>query len=89
MQTNVQEFYAQNILPLSENERLKLAALIIGDLSNGRETNGADEKPKRNGDITKFFGMYDSGDENGSDNEQIDRDPARAYLEDYERGQEE
>lgn len=88
MQINVSKFYAQNILPLSENERLKLAALIIGDLSNGRETNGAKDKPKRNGDITKFFGMYKGGDENGSDNEQIDRDLARAYLEDYEQGKE-
>ncbi len=32
MQTNVQEFYAQNILPTSEFERLKIASLILNDL---------------------------------------------------------
>ncbi|MBA2495040.1 MAG: hypothetical protein H0V31_10150 [Acidobacteria bacterium] len=32
MQTNVQEFYAQNILPMSEFERLKIASLILNDL---------------------------------------------------------
>jgi len=30
MQTNVQEFYAQNILPMGEFERLKIASLILG-----------------------------------------------------------
>lgn len=84
MQTNVSEFYAQNVLPLSEDERLKLAALIIGDLSDGRETKGASEKTKRNGDITKFFGMFDSGNPDSSNNEQIDRDLARAYADDHE-----
>ncbi len=84
MQTNVSEFYAQNILPLSEEERRKLLDLIQNDLSNGRETNGADEKPKRNGDITKFFGMFDSGNPDSSNNEQIDRDLARAYADDHE-----
>lgn len=84
MQTNVSEFYTQNILPLSENERLKLAALIIGDLSNGRETNGANEKPKRNGDITKLFGSVDLGYPTGLDNESIDADLAREYMNTHE-----
>ena len=84
MQTNVQEFYTQNVLPMDEQERLKLAALIIGDLSNGRETNGAEQKSPRKGDITKFFGMFKGGDPDGSDNEKIDADLARAYAENHE-----
>ncbi len=84
MQTNVQEFYAQKVLPMSEQERRKLADLIIGDLPNGGKTNGAEEKPKRKGDITKFFGMFDSGNPDSSDNEQIDRDLARAYADNHE-----
>ena len=40
MQSNIQEVYRQQILPLDEKERLKLAALIINDISNKPETNG-------------------------------------------------
>ena len=39
---------------------------------------------RRNGDITKFFGMFDSGNPDSSDNEQIDRDLAHAYADDHE-----
>jgi hypothetical protein len=84
MQTNVQEFYTQNVLPMNEQERLKLAALIIGDLSNGRETNGAKEQTEQKGDITKFFGMFDSGNPESANNEEIDRDLARAYGDNHE-----
>ncbi|MFN7944809.1 MAG: hypothetical protein U0Z53_05620 [Blastocatellia bacterium] len=31
------------------------------------------------GDITRFFGMWDSGDLNSADNERIDADLAREY----------
>ena len=41
-------------------------------------------RPKRNGDIRKFFGLYKGGDPNGSDNEQIDADLARAYADNHE-----
>jgi hypothetical protein len=37
-------------------------------------------QPLRKGDIRKFFGVWKGGDANGSDNEQIDRDLARAYA---------
>ena len=42
------------------------------------------DRPKRNGDIRKFFGMYKGGDPNGSDNEKIDADLARAYADNHE-----
>lgn len=81
MQMNVQEFYTQNILPMNEQERLKLAALIIGDLSSGRETNGASEKPPRKkASIRELFGSASLGYATGADNESIDADLAREYM---------
>lgn len=80
MQT-IQEIYQKNILPLPEKEQLKLASLILEKVT--KET--AAETPTRKGDITKFFGMFDTGDPDGSDNDRIDADLARYYLEDYER----
>ncbi|MCA1626387.1 MAG: hypothetical protein LC742_00240 [Acidobacteria bacterium] len=80
MATDIQEIYQQSIGSLPEREQLKLAALILEKVTQ----KGEPERPKRKGDITKFFGMYKGGDPNGSDNEKIDADLARAYLEDYE-----
>ncbi len=76
MQT-VQEIYQNVILPLPENEQLKLASLIL------QKVTVKNDHPKANrmgGDITKLFGMYKDVDPNGSDNEQIDADLARAYA---------
>ena len=81
MQTNLQEFYAQNILPMSEEERRKLADLINGDLSNGQETNGAEQKPQpKKGSIRELFGSVSLGYATGADNESIDADLAREYM---------
>ena len=76
---DVQDFYRRNVRPMTEEERKQLAALILNELS--RETH---EKPKRKGDISKFFGMFDSGDPNSADNERIDADLARAYADNHE-----
>ena len=38
----------------------------------------------RRGDITKFFGMIDSGDPDSGNNEKIDVDLARAYADNHE-----
>jgi len=81
MQTDIQEIYQTTILPLPEKEQLKLASMILEKVTKENE----DEQPSRKGDITKFFGMFDSGDPDSSDNEKIDTDLARYYLEDYER----
>jgi hypothetical protein len=79
LEDNIQDFYRRNVRPMTEDERKRLATLILNELS--QETN---RKPKRKGDITKFFGMYKGGDPNGSDNEKIDADLARAYADDHE-----
>lgn len=51
MQTYIQEIYQKTILPLLEKEQLKLASLILEKVTKDDE----DEKPRRKGDITKFF----------------------------------
>jgi len=81
MQTDIQEIYQTTIQPLPEKEQLKLASMILEKVT--RETE--DSQPTRKGDITKFFGMFDTGDPDGSDNDKIDADLNRYYLEDYER----
>ncbi len=81
MQSNIQEVYQEQILPLDEKERLKLAALIINDISNKPETNG---QSKTTGGIREMFGTWNSGNSHSSDNEQIDADSARAYADTHD-----
>ena len=81
MQSNIQEVYREQILPLNEKERLKLAALIINDISDKSETNGEAES---NGGIREMFGTWSSGNPTSSDNEQIDADLARAYADTHD-----
>jgi len=76
MAVSVQELYQQAVRPLPESERLTLAALILQEISQSARA----AQPARKGDIRKFFGVWKGGDANGSDNEQIDRDLARAYA---------
>ncbi len=77
MPSTIQEVYREQILPLDEKERLKLAALIINDISEKRETKG---ETKSGGGIREMFGTWSSGNPHSSDNEQIDADLARAYA---------
>ncbi len=81
MQSNIQEVYREQILPLDEKERLKLAALIINDISNKPETNG---ETKSAGSIRELFGSVSLGHPTGSDNETIDADLAREYASTHE-----
>ena len=83
MQNSIQKVYREQILPLDEKERLKLAALIINDISNKSETNS---KKKSTGGIREMFGTWSSGDAHSSDNEQIDADLARAYADTHNDG---
>ena len=74
MEDSVQDFYRRNVRSMTTQERKQLAALILNELAEEKT-----DKQKRKGDIRKFFGMYKGGDPNGSDNEKIDADLARAY----------
>ena len=76
MQNQVQEIYRRQVLPMSEKERLQLAALIINDISNESESNG---EAKSVGGIREMFGSVSLGHPTGSDNESIDADLAREY----------
>lgn len=76
MPSSIEEVYREQILPLNEKERLKLAALIINDISDKQETNGEAES---NAGIREMFGSFSSGHLTGSDNESIGADLAREY----------
>ena len=81
MPSNVQEVYREQVLQLNEKERLKLAALIINDISDKSETNG---ETKITGGIREMFGTWSSNNPHSSDNEQIDADLARAYADNHD-----
>ncbi len=76
MQSTIQEVYREQILPLNEKERLKLAALISNDISNKPEAGG---ETKSAGGIREMFGSVSLGHPTGSDNESIDADLGREY----------
>ena len=74
MSVNVQELYQQMVLPLPEQERLELLALIARELAQARPTNGA--PPPRGEKLSELFGAANLGHATGVDNEQIDADSA-------------
>ncbi len=81
MPSTIQEVYREQVLPLCEKERLKLAARIINDISNKPETNGAAES---NGGIREMFGTWSSGNPSSSNYEQIDTDLARSSADTHD-----
>lgn len=83
MQSNLQEIYATTIEPLSKEEQLRLAILVLEKVAGRTLSNGESLEPKRQGDITKFFGFWKGGSADDSDNEKIDADLARAYAKDF------
>ena len=81
MSATVEEIYSKTIRQLPDNEKLEIASIILEEVTRrDRAENGQPLK----GDISKYFGMFDGGDPNGSDNEKIDADLARAYADDHE-----
>lgn len=71
---------------MSEAERLKLAALIINEITEMSVAGdgSASNTERKKGSIRELFGKGRSGDPNGSDNERIDADLARAYLDTHD-----
>ena len=80
MQTNIQEIYQQNILPLPDSEQLKLASLILENVT--KQSNSGNTKNK--GSVRELFGSVSLGYATGGDNESIDADLAKAYLDTHE-----
>lgn len=79
---SVHEIYKNNVLPLSEIERLKMIELIVKDISN-------QSRPSDNGK-SKPFGWWQGREiteeeyNKLSHNEQIDFDLAMSYLDTHE-----
>jgi hypothetical protein len=84
MQADIQEIYATAIRPLSAAEKLRIAALILEEVTGQSSATGGSQTPGRRGDITKFFGSWKGGRADDSENERIDADLARAYARDAE-----
>lgn len=80
MQPDIQEIYQQNILPLPDSEQLKLATLILEKVT--KQDNGDNTKSK--GSVRELFGSVSLGYATGADNESIDADLAKAYLDTHE-----
>ncbi len=81
MQENIHDIYRQRILPLADSEQLKLASLILEQVTK-REGSGNNNGTKRS--IRDLFGKGHSGNVSGADNDTIDADLARAYLDTHE-----
>ncbi|MBX3289063.1 MAG: hypothetical protein KF855_06915 [Acidobacteria bacterium] len=77
MSTTVEQIYSKTILPLADSEKLEIASKILAEVTK-KGRNG--ELRRKGGDISKFFGMYKGNHPDGSDNEKIDADLARAYA---------
>jgi hypothetical protein len=80
MHADIQEIYQQNIFPLPDSEQLKLASLILEKVT--KQDNGG--KAKSKGSIRELFGSVSLGYATGADNESIDADLAKAYMDTHE-----
>lgn len=81
MGANVEEIYATAIRPLPREDKLRIATLILEEVTG---TGTSAQRKRTGGDITKFFGRYQGGDPQGSDNAKIEADLARAYTDNHE-----
>ncbi len=82
MQTSIQNIYQHSIRPLPDAEQLKLASLILEKViqqGNGGST-------KSTGSVRDLFGSVSLGYATGADNESIDADLAKSYLDTHEDG---
>jgi hypothetical protein len=74
MQPNIQEIYRRNVFPLSDEDQLKLASLILESVTEKHAAR------KGGTSIRELFGSADLGFATGTGNEEIDDDLAKAYL---------
>jgi hypothetical protein len=84
MQT-LQEIYSNAILPLSEEERLKLAEMIVRDIRTRSSVKGG-----RTGNLRSTFGTWHGKSPASAEydkldhNEKIDFDLARSYMDTHD-----
>jgi hypothetical protein len=85
MQANIQEIYASTIRPLTSDEKLRIARLILEEVTGGQApANGVRETPAGNKKLSDLFGAASLGYATGLDNEQIDAGLAREYASTHE-----
>lgn len=74
MEPNLNSIF-NDALRLPVDDQRKLADKLLRNTSRMR---------KKQGDLTKYLGIFDSGDPRSADNEKIDADLAREYADDHE-----
>jgi hypothetical protein len=74
MQTDIQKIYTNAIRPLTSNEKLRLARLILEEVTDQAPVNGEAHSSQYKGDITRFFGSWKGRPEKVSASETIDAD---------------
>ncbi|MDQ3256049.1 MAG: hypothetical protein M3R15_19490 [Acidobacteriota bacterium] len=83
MMTTAQEIYAQAVRQLPTQEQLRLATLILEEITSQQRTPLAgEERKKALAELMQHAGAVSSGNPRSADNEQIDLDLARAYNND-------
>ncbi len=82
---DAQQIYAQAVRQLPVQERLRLAALILGELADASATAPPlDERLRKTAleQLMSHAGAVSSGNARSADNESIDADLAREYGKD-------
>ena len=74
MEPNLNSIFNE-ALRLPVEDQKELADKLLRNTSRTR---------KKKGDITKYFGIFDSGDPRSADNDKIDADLAKEYADDHE-----
>lgn len=84
MQANIQEIYTSTIRPLTNDEKLRLATLILEEVTSQKPANGVSPAPRPKAKLSELFGAASLGTATGLDNEQIDADLAHEYASTHE-----
>lgn len=85
MQTDIQEIYVNVIRPLTSDDKLQIAKLILEDVTgkspfeNGSQIVDAERTRIAEERFARWIGAVSSGNPHSADNEQIDADLAREY----------
>jgi len=77
MQADIQEIYTNTIRPLTSDEKLRIATLILEDVTGKAPVNGARERREAMNELLRYTVVVSSGNPRAADNEQIDADLAR------------
>lgn len=76
MAIDIEEIYQRTISPLPKKEQLKIASLILEEVTRDDES----LRPERTGSVRELFGSANLGRATGANNESIDADLTREYT---------